>query len=58
MKLHQRGIDLLVNLMDAEQHLDSMKPEELRRLLNEAIDIFGQIVERDVPVEPDVDDPS
>jgi hypothetical protein len=35
-----------------------MKPEELRRLLNEAIDIFGQIVGRDVPVEPDVDDPS
>jgi hypothetical protein len=52
MKLHQRGVDLLVNLMDAEQHFDEMKPEELRRLISECVVVFGQIVERDVPTEP------
>lgn len=52
MKLHQRGVDLLVDLMGAEQHFDEMKPEELRRLISEAIEVFGQIVERDIPAEP------
>lgn len=55
MKLHQRGVDLLVNLMDAEQHFDEAKPEELRQLISEAIAVFGQIVARDVPRENDGD---
>ncbi|ODT13497.1 MAG: hypothetical protein ABS35_37705 [Kaistia sp. SCN 65-12] len=55
MKLHQRGVDLLLNLMDAEQHFDEVKPEELRQLIGEAIAVFGQIVARDVPRENDHD---
>lgn len=51
MILHQRGADLLVNLMDAEQHLDSMSQAELRELIHEAIDVFGKILERDIPEE-------
>ncbi len=51
MKLHQRGVDLLVNLMDAEQHFDQLTPDELRRLISECVVVFGQIVERDVPRE-------
>lgn len=53
MRLHQRGVDLLVNLMDAEQHFHETKPEELRQLISEAIIVFGQLLERDIPEEPD-----
>jgi len=54
MRLHQRGVDLLVDLMDAEQHFDTISREELRRLISEAVVVFGQILERDVPQEPDM----
>ncbi len=54
MRLHQRGVDLLVDLMDAEQHFDTISRDELRRLISEAVVVFGQILERDVPQEPDM----
>lgn len=54
MRLHQRGVDLLVDLMDAEQHFDTISRDELRRLISEAVVVFGQILERDVPQEPDI----
>ncbi len=54
MRLHQRGVDLLVDLMDAEQHFDTISRDELRRLISEAVVVFGQILERDVPHEPDM----
>ena len=53
MRLHQRGVDLLVDLMDAEQHFDKATPEELHRLISEAVVVFGQLLERDIPDEPD-----
>jgi hypothetical protein len=53
MRLHQRGVDLLVNLMDAEEHFDAVTRDELRHLIGEAVIVFGQILERDVPDEPD-----
>lgn len=53
MRLHQRGVDLLVDLMDAEQHFDKATPDELRRLIHEAVEVFGQMLERDIPVGPD-----
>ena len=53
MKLHQRGVDLLVDLMDAEQHFDKATPEELHRLIKEAVVVFGQLLERDIPDERD-----
>jgi hypothetical protein len=53
MRLHQRGVDLLVDLMDAEQHFDRASPDELRRLIREAVVVFGQLLERDIPDEPD-----
>ncbi|MGN6304812.1 MAG: hypothetical protein ACTHNH_08355 [Mesorhizobium sp.] len=52
MRLHQRGVDLLVDLMDAEQHFDKTTPEELHRLIGEAVVVFGQLLERDIPDEP------
>ena len=52
MRLHQRGVDLLVDLMDAEQHFDQTSPDELRRLIVESVVVFGQILARDNPDDP------
>ncbi len=52
MLLHQRGVDLLVNLMDAEEHFDTVEREELRSLISEAVVVFGEILQRDVPSVP------
>ena len=52
MQLHQRGVDLLVNLMDADQHFDSITPEELHQLIREAVVVFGQLLDRDIPDQP------
>jgi hypothetical protein len=52
MVLHQRGVDLLVNLMDAEEHFDVLDREELRRLISEAVIVFGEVLRRDVPTVP------
>jgi len=53
MRLHQRGADLLVNLMDAEEHFDTVSLDEYRSLVREAVVVFGQLPERDIPDEPD-----
>ena len=47
MQLHQRGVDLLVNVLDAAEHLEELSPEEIRQLLKEVADVMGQILERD-----------
>ncbi|MFC3205248.1 hypothetical protein [Aquamicrobium soli] len=52
MQLHQRGVDLLVNLMDADQHFDSITPEEIHQLIREAVVVFGQLLDRDIPDQP------
>lgn len=51
MKLHQQGVDLLVNVMDAADHLDKFSQEELRSLLIEVAQVLGDLLKRDVPVE-------
>jgi hypothetical protein len=53
MRLHQRGVDLLVNLMDAQDHFDNVTRDELRQLIGEAVVVFGKLLERDIPDEPD-----
>ena len=47
MQLHQRGVDLLVNAMDAADHVDQLSRGDMLRLLNEVIVVLGQILERD-----------
>ena len=47
MQLHQRGVDLLVNVLDAADHVETLSPEEIRRLLKDVADVMGQILERD-----------
>lgn len=48
-QLHQSGVDLLLNLMDAQDHFDQVTCDELRQLIGEAVVVFGMILERDVP---------
>jgi hypothetical protein len=50
VKLHQKGVDLLVNVMDASDHLDKLSQEELRALLAEVAQVLGDLLKRDVPV--------
>ncbi|MGB3386452.1 MAG: hypothetical protein WBA88_00560 [Pseudaminobacter sp.] len=47
MQLHQKGVDLLVNVLDAADHVEELSPEEIRRLLRDVADVMGQILERD-----------
>ena len=47
MQIHNRGIELLVNAMDASDHLDELSREDMRRLLDEVIVVLGRMLERD-----------
>lgn len=49
MHLHQRGIDLLVNVQDAADHVDSLTKEDIRQLLEETSVVLGRLLERDIP---------
>jgi len=51
MKLHQRGVDLLVDVMDAADHVESLTTDEVRNLLRETIYVLGELLKRDVPVQ-------
>lgn len=50
MQIHQRGVDLLVNVLDAADNLDSLTREEMRDLLKEVGIVLGSLLERDIPV--------
>ncbi len=47
MQLHQRGVDLLVKVMDAADHVEKLEPNQTQALLREVIEIMGAILERD-----------
>ena len=48
-QLHARGVDLVVDLLDAADHIDCMAPQEIKALLKEAAMVLGEILKRDVP---------
>lgn len=50
--LHQRGVDLLIQVMDAKDHIDSLSREEIRKLLIEVSDVLMHLLERDIPTPP------
>jgi hypothetical protein len=50
--LHQRGVDLLIQVMDAKDHIDSLSREEIRKLLVEVSDVLMRLLERDIPAPP------
>lgn len=49
MRIHARGLELVVELMEAADHLDCLPPQEHRALLREAAVIMGDLLARDVP---------
>ncbi|QDC00335.1 hypothetical protein [Mesorhizobium sp. 8] len=49
MQVHQRGLDLLMNVQDAAAHIDSLTREDIRRLLEETSVVLGQLLERGIP---------
>lgn len=52
MRLHQRGIDLLVNVQTALDHIDELTVSETRSLLKEIEAVLRDLLARDVPREP------
>lgn len=40
MQLHQRGVDLLVDVMDAADHVDELTQDEMWRLLKEVAEVL------------------
>ncbi len=50
MQLHQRGVDLVVTLLDAADNIDKAKQGELQALLREAADVMSDLLKRDIPV--------
>ena len=52
VKLHQRGVDLLLNVESALDHLDALTAHEVRNLLIETEIVLRDLLARDRPVEP------
>jgi hypothetical protein len=50
MQLHQRGIDLLVDVQDAADHVDTLTRDEMLALLNEVSIVLGGLLVRDIPI--------
>ena len=56
-ELHAQGVELVVNLLDAADHVDNMSHDEIRRLLRDAADVLGGLLRRDQPKTHSTDDP-
>ncbi|MEO4001858.1 hypothetical protein [Mesorhizobium sp. CAU 1732] len=51
MQLHNRGVELVVELLDAADHVEVVDHAELRKLLREAAQVMGDLLARDHPDE-------
>jgi hypothetical protein len=54
-ELHARGVVLVVELLDAADHIGRLKPEDVAELLRETADVLGELLKRDIPRRPAVD---
>jgi hypothetical protein len=45
-----RGVDLLVNVLDAADHVEQLTHDEVRRLLNEVAAILCPLLQRDAEI--------
>jgi hypothetical protein len=57
MQLHQRGVDLLINLHVALEHTDKLSEREVRELLAESAAVLADLLTRDVPREDKLNSP-
>ena len=48
-QLHQRGVDLLLNVMDAAEHVEKLSHDDMRRILKETAEVLGGLLKRDIP---------
>ena len=48
-RLHQRGVDLLLNVQTALEHLDKLTSREVADLLKETETVLRELLARDVP---------
>ena len=55
-QLHQRGVDLLLNVMDAAEHVEKLTHDDTRRILKEVADVLGELLKRDMSPERRADD--
>lgn len=51
LKLHQRGLDLLLNVQDAMNHVERLREKDVRDLLSETEFVLRELLARDVPTE-------
>lgn len=47
-ELHKHGLELVVDLLDAADHLEAMPPEDVRRLLRDTADTLADLLKRDI----------
>ncbi|MET3662519.1 hypothetical protein ABID44_002857 [Aquamicrobium ahrensii] len=47
MLLHQRGVDVLLKVMDASDHIDQFDANQTQALLRDVADVLAAILERD-----------
>ena len=50
--LHARGVELVCELLSAADHLEKIKPEDVRELLRESATVLGDLLKRDKPASP------
>ena len=43
MQLRQRGVDLLLDVMDAAEHVEKLTHHDVRRLLTEVAEVLGEL---------------
>jgi hypothetical protein len=48
-ELHARGVELVVELLDAADHIDRLKRHEVAALLRETAKVLGDLLKRDIP---------
>ena len=48
-ELHARGVELVVELLDAADHVHNLNPNDLAALLRETAGVLGDLLKRDIP---------
>ncbi|TPK69598.1 hypothetical protein FJ546_03120 [Mesorhizobium sp. B2-4-19] len=51
-QLHARGLELVLDLLAAADHLEKLRDEDLRSLLRETATVLADLLERDIPKRP------
>lgn len=48
-QLHARGVELVVELLEAAEHVEQFSPTEQRTLLRETAHVLAELLKRDAP---------